>query len=130
MDSKGERVPLKEVADILGMSTQAVRIHMQKDLFEVPIGFVTNPSGNKRDYHIYRHMLNQHLGVKNGRISNSNLIDFMEDNSETIRLEENEKLARRVISILQAEKRSIKETNDILIMIRDFIESKTFVCNV
>ncbi len=56
-----ERVPLSEAAKILGMSQQGVREHMKRNLFPVPIGYVTK-QGNKYQYHIYREMLNRHLG--------------------------------------------------------------------
>lgn len=56
-----ERVPLAEAAEILGMSQQGVREHMKRNLFPAPIGYVTK-IGKKRQYHIYRDMLNRHLG--------------------------------------------------------------------
>ncbi len=61
-----ERVPLGEAARILGMSPQGVREHMKRNLFKVPIGYVTKP-GVKYQYHIYRSMLNKHLGIEEGR---------------------------------------------------------------
>ncbi len=57
-----ERVPLKEAARILGMSQQGVREHMKRGLFKVPIGYVTKPGG-RNQYHIYKSMLNRHLGI-------------------------------------------------------------------
>lgn len=57
-----ERVSVAEAAEILGMSKQGIREHMKRNLFKVPIGYVTNPSGKKEQYHIYRDMLNRHLG--------------------------------------------------------------------
>lgn len=56
-----ERVPLEEAARILGMSPQGVREHMKRGLFTVPIGYVTKIS-KRYQYHIYRDMLNKHLG--------------------------------------------------------------------
>ncbi len=56
-----ERVSVDEAAGILGMSKQGVREHMKRGLFEIPIGYVTKP-GSKHQYHIYRDMLNKHLG--------------------------------------------------------------------
>lgn len=56
-----EKVTVKEAAEILGMSQQGVREHMKRNLFPVPIGYVTNPNG-RLQYHIYRTMLDKHLG--------------------------------------------------------------------
>lgn len=57
-----ERVSLAQAAKELGMNPQGVREHMKRNLFAVPIGYVTNPSGRKYQYHIYRSMLDKHLG--------------------------------------------------------------------
>lgn len=57
-----ERVPLKEAAELLGMSQQGVREHMKRDLFKIPIGEVTQVTSKRYQYHIYRDMLNRHLG--------------------------------------------------------------------
>lgn len=56
-----ERVSVKEAAGILGMSQQGVREHMKRNLFPAPIGYVTKVSG-RLQYHIYRNMLNKHIG--------------------------------------------------------------------
>lgn len=56
-----ERISLSEAAKILGMSSQGVREHMKRNLFSIPIGYVTNPSGRKYQYHIYRNMLEKHI---------------------------------------------------------------------
>lgn len=56
-----ERVSVAEAAEMLGMSPQGVRIHMQRNLFRVPIGEVTRPGG-RYQYHIYRDMLMRHMG--------------------------------------------------------------------
>ncbi len=56
-----ERVSVAEAAKMLGMSQQGVRIHMQRNLFRIPIGDVTKPGG-RYQYHIYRDMLMKHLG--------------------------------------------------------------------
>ncbi len=56
-----ERVPVAEAAKMLGMSPQGVRIHMQRNLFRIPIGDVTKPGG-RYQYHIYRDMLMRHMG--------------------------------------------------------------------
>lgn len=58
-----ERVTIKEAAQILGMSQQGVREHMKKNLFKPAIGYVTKP-GNRLQYHIYRSMLNKHIGIE------------------------------------------------------------------
>ena len=58
---KSERVPVKQAAVELGMSQQGVREHMKKNLFKMPIGEVTRPGG-RYQYHIYRHMMDKHLG--------------------------------------------------------------------
>lgn len=60
-----ERVKLIDAAKELGMYPQGVREHMKRNLFDIPIGYVTNPSGNKYQYHIYRAMLDKHLGKGN-----------------------------------------------------------------
>lgn len=65
--AENERVPVEEAARILGMSRQGVREHMKRNLFSVPIGEVTNPSGRREQYHIYRSMLDRHLGKKEGK---------------------------------------------------------------
>lgn len=56
-----EKISVKEAAEILGMSQQGVREHMKRNLFPVPIGYVTNPNG-RYQYHIYKNMLNRHIG--------------------------------------------------------------------
>ncbi len=56
-----ERVSVAEAAKMLGMSQQGVRIHMQRNLFRIPIGDVTKPGG-RYQYHIYRDMLMRHMG--------------------------------------------------------------------
>lgn len=56
-----ERVSVAEAAKMLGMSQQGIRIHMQRNLFRIPIGDVTKPGG-RYQYHIYRDMLMKHLG--------------------------------------------------------------------
>lgn len=58
-----ERVSVKEAAERLGMSQQGVREHMKRDLFKIPIGEVTKAS-ERYQYHIYRNMLNRHLGCQ------------------------------------------------------------------
>lgn len=60
---QSERVSVKEAARILGMSQQGVREHMKRNLFSVPIGYVTKP-GQTYQYHIYRSMLNKHIGIE------------------------------------------------------------------
>lgn len=61
VSTASERVPLSEAAKLLGMSKQGVREHMKRDLFPVPIGYVTKQK-ERYQYHIYRTMLNRHLG--------------------------------------------------------------------
>lgn len=58
-----ERVSIKEAAQILGMSQQGIREHMKRNLFPVPIGYVTRLE-NRYQYHIYRNMLNKHIGAE------------------------------------------------------------------
>jgi len=60
---QSERVTVKEAAQILGMSMQGVREHMKRNLFPVPIGYVTK-IGKTYQYHIYRNMLNKHIGAE------------------------------------------------------------------
>lgn len=57
-----ERVKVKEAAEILGMSQQGVREHMKRNLFPNPIGYVTKESNGRLQYHIYKEMLNKHIG--------------------------------------------------------------------
>lgn len=56
-----ETITVNEAAKILGMSPQGVREHMKKNLFKVPIGYVTKPNGKNR-YNIYKGMINKHVG--------------------------------------------------------------------
>lgn len=56
-----ERVPVAKAAKMLGMSIQGVRMHMQKNLFDPPIGHVTRPNNNYQ-YLIYRDMLMRYMG--------------------------------------------------------------------
>lgn len=63
---RSERVPLAEAAKILGMSPQGVREHMKRDLFRIPIGEVTQSSKGRKAYHIYRSMLDKHIGKTHG----------------------------------------------------------------
>ncbi len=60
-----ERVKTSEAAKILGMSIQGVREHMKRNLFAVPIGEVTKVSERRYQYHIYRNMLDRHVGREN-----------------------------------------------------------------
>ena len=64
-----ERVPIKEAAQILGMSQQGVREHMKRNLFPEPIGYVTSVSAGRKQYHIYRDMLNKHIGKETAELS-------------------------------------------------------------
>lgn len=57
-----ERVKVEEAAKLLGMSPQGVREHMKRNLFPSPIGYVTKVSKGRTQYHIYRNLLNKHLG--------------------------------------------------------------------
>ncbi|MBQ8188561.1 MAG: hypothetical protein IJZ44_02165 [Lachnospiraceae bacterium] len=61
VDQEAERVKLHEAAAALGMSINGVRQHMKKNLFKPPIGYVTNPSGRKHQYLIYRKMLDRYI---------------------------------------------------------------------
>ena len=61
-----ERVSVGEAAKVLGLSPQGVREHMKRDLFRPAIGYVTQISGRKQ-YHIYRNMLNKHVGIQEGQ---------------------------------------------------------------
>lgn len=57
-----ERIPVREAAEILGMSQQGVREHMKKGLFASPIGYVISASEKKKEYYIYKDMLNRYIG--------------------------------------------------------------------
>lgn len=63
--AESERVTVAEASKILGMSPQGVREHMKRNLFQTPIGEVTKISG-RRQYHIYRSLLNKHIGKEVG----------------------------------------------------------------
>lgn len=58
-----ERVSTEEAAKILGLSVNGVRMHMERNLWDVPIGYVVK-NGGKNDYQIYRSMLNKHIGIE------------------------------------------------------------------
>lgn len=57
-----DRVTVDEAARILGMSKQGVREHMKRNLFAIPIGEVTMITKGRYQYHIYRSMLEKHIG--------------------------------------------------------------------
>ncbi len=61
-----ERVTVDEAAKILGMSKQGLREHMKRNLFATPIGEVTKVSKGRYQYHIYRSMLDKHIGKTGG----------------------------------------------------------------
>lgn len=58
----GERLSVKEASKILGLSQQGVREHMKRGLFDPPIGYVTKICDTRFQYHIYRNLLNKHIG--------------------------------------------------------------------
>ena len=64
-----ERIPVHEAAQILGMAAESVRYFMRENRFNPPIGYVDKPNGEKgrKDYRIYRHMLNKHIGIEAGK---------------------------------------------------------------
>lgn len=62
------RVSVKEAAEMLGMSAQGVKEHMKRDLFNPSIGYVTQLSPNRKQYHIYRDMLERHIAGKTGEV--------------------------------------------------------------
>ena len=59
-----ERVSVKEAAARLGMSQQGVREHMKRNLFKIPIGEVTQVTKGRCQYHIYKTMLDRHMGIE------------------------------------------------------------------
>ncbi len=62
-DLKSERVSVTQAAKELGVTPQAVREHMKRGLWQ--IGYCYSPKNtgkNNWEYHIYRHLLNRHLG--------------------------------------------------------------------
>lgn len=65
-----ERVTVDEAAKILGMSKQGVREHMKRKLFAMPIGEVTQISKGRYQYHIYRSLLDRHVGKASIRENN------------------------------------------------------------
>lgn len=61
-----ERVTVEEAAKILGLAPQGVREHMKRNLFDPPIGQVTQLSPKRREYLIYRDKLNRYIGKVEG----------------------------------------------------------------
>ena len=58
-----ERVSVKDAAKELGMSSQAVREHMRKGLFDIGDYIPKERTGKKQgEYHIYRPKLDKHIG--------------------------------------------------------------------
>ena len=58
-----ERVPIKQAAQELGMSRQAVREHMRRNLFDIGDYIPKEKTGKKQDeFHVYRPKLDRHLG--------------------------------------------------------------------
>lgn len=68
MGEKRERVSVKEASEILGLAVPTVRYYMWKNRFHPPIGYVDKPNGEKgrKEFRIYRDMLNKHIGKESG----------------------------------------------------------------
>jgi len=66
-----ERVPIKQAAQELGMSRQAVREHMRRGLFDIGDYIPKERTGKKQDsFYVYRPKLDRHLGrIQKGEIS-------------------------------------------------------------
>lgn len=57
-----ERIKLKEAAEILGMSEVCVRIRMERNLFNPPIGrCVPSLSGKSTRYFVFKDMLERYV---------------------------------------------------------------------
>lgn len=50
-------------AELAGTSAQYIRIRMQRNLFEPPIGSAIRLTGNRYNYDIRPHLLAEYLGV-------------------------------------------------------------------
>lgn len=61
---ENDRISVKEAAAILGMSEQGIKEHMKNNLFDPPIGHVTQISKSRKQYHIYKEMLEQYKSGK------------------------------------------------------------------
>ena len=58
-----ERVPIKQAAQELGMSRQAVREQMRRNIFDIGDYIPKEKTGKKQDeFHVYRPKLDRHLG--------------------------------------------------------------------
>lgn len=55
-----ERITVKEAAEILGCSELTVRAGIQEGT--LPIGRITNLHGKRKNYLIYRNLVNQIIG--------------------------------------------------------------------
>lgn len=57
-----EKVSINETAKILGMSPSCVRIRMERNLFNPPIGrVIPSLSGKGTRYFVYREMLDRYI---------------------------------------------------------------------
>lgn len=62
-DRNCERVKLRDAAQELGMSQQAVRVHMQRHLMDLGDAIAPTVSGKKQwTYYIYRPKLDRQIG--------------------------------------------------------------------
>ena len=61
-----QRVDVEDAAKILGMTSESVRYFMRENRFNPPIGYVDKLNGEtgRKEYRIYRHMLNKHIGIE------------------------------------------------------------------
>ncbi len=60
-DMECQRVSVKDASAILGLKEQGLRVHMQQNVFEIPIGYMTS-NGRIYNYQIYRPMLERLIG--------------------------------------------------------------------
>lgn len=59
-----DRITVKEAAEILGMSQQGVKEHMKRNLFDPPIGHVTEITEGRKQYHIYRNLVDKYISMQ------------------------------------------------------------------
>lgn len=59
-----DRITVKEAASLLGMSEQGVKEHMKRGLFDPPIGYVTQTSKKRKQYLIYRNMVEKFKSIE------------------------------------------------------------------
>lgn len=73
MKTENDRISVREAAAMLGMSEQGVKEHMKRNIFNPPIGHVTQVGKSRKQYHIYRSMIERYVGRENRNASNDSV---------------------------------------------------------